>query len=250
MRARTGFVLLAVAVFLAVLAWRLPLRWVVPLLPAGATCSAPAGSLWRGYCSELAFGRDGNALSVGAVSWKLRPAALLTGRIAGEVRAAGPLLQGHGEFSLGSGRLELRNVDGTAPLDRRLLPMLPANWTGRLSVRLVELRVASGRLERAQGEAELRDIEAQGPRAGQYGSYALTLPAAPAGQAHRGELRDLGGPVELTGTVVLQPDLSWQLDALARARPSAGAALSRAMEFLGPADAQGRRRISAAGDFH
>jgi hypothetical protein len=251
MRLRIGHILLAVLAFAVALLWRLPLRWALPFVPANIHCSAPAGSLWKGRCGDLSLAAPGGALPVGPVSWQLAPAALLKGRLAGHAQVAGPLLQGRARFSAGLGRtLELQDLDATLPLDRRLLPMVPANWTGRVNVRVPQLKIVAGRLESVAGDIEARDIVAQGSRPDDFGSYALHVPAAAPGQVHRGELRDLGGPLELAGAVVMQPDLSWQVDAQLSARPAASADLRRLIEFLGPPDAQGRRPFSVAGDFH
>lgn len=249
MRSRSGWIVLAVLAFAAVLAWRLPVSWVLPLLPPDVSCGQASGSVWQGRCGQLTLGRGTTAVAIGAADWRLAPAALLRARAEASVQFEGPQVVGHAQVSAAAGgSLQLSDVDATLPLDRRLFGMLPPNWTGRVTLRLPLVRYAGRRLEAFNGDIEARDIVAQGPRPDDFGSYALHVPEAPAGQPHRGELRDLGGPLELQGTLVMQPDLHWQLDALVKARPRASEGLTRIIEYLGPPDANGRRSFSAAGE--
>jgi hypothetical protein len=55
------------------------------------------------------------------------------------------------------------------------------------------------------------------------------------------------GPLQINGTIKLKADRSYELDALVGAKPNTPQNLLRALEFLGPPDAQGRRQFSMAG---
>jgi general secretion pathway protein N len=250
MRARTivVFVALALLAFLVVLIARLPVRWVVGLLPAQVSCGDPAGSLWRGQCGRFAVTGAAGPMELGRLDWTLRPAALLRASLAGEAILDGPRHRARALFeATPGGDLELRETTAQLPLDARLLRMLPANWTGRLELDVDEVVLRSRRLASARGTARALDVIAQGPQPDNFGSHELKIAPVTDG-THRGQLRDLGGPLEVEGTLVLRPDLSWQVDALLRARPGASDRLARLLEYLGPPDAQGRRTFSAAGD--
>jgi hypothetical protein len=83
-----------------------------------------------------------------------------------------------------------------------------------------------------------------------FGSFELRFPdTAPADGAIRGELRDVGGPLAVAGTLVIRNGSEYELSGSAAARADANAELAKAVEFLGPADAQGRRPYSLAGSF-
>jgi hypothetical protein len=254
MRARSLLILLAVIAFLGVLVARLPLKWATRLLPGNVSCAQPSGSLWQGRCGALAV-QNGAAgpMPLGTVSWTLAPAALLRTHAAGVVRFEGPQLLGSATVDASLARdLHLSDVELAAPLDRRLLGMVPANWTGRLQLRIAALSVRGGQLETLRGTLEAHDIVAQGPRPDEFGSYSLTFadpPSGAAGGIHRGALKDLGGPLEVDGTLEVRDNFAWELDAGIKARASATSQLARLIEVLGPPDAQGRRRFSAAGDF-
>jgi general secretion pathway protein N len=240
---------LAVLAFIVVLFLRLPLTWVRPLLPGNVSCDAPSGSIWQGRCGNLSINARGGPLPIGPLSWNLRRSALLRARLAGTLQVDGPQLRGHAAFEAGlGGTISIRDLDAAAPLDRRLLGMVPSNWTGRLTVQFPELEMKAGTLQRLRGTLEARDVVAQGPKPDEFGSYSLTFAGNDEPDLHRGMLRDLDGPLELGGSIDLRRNLDWQINALVKARPNATPQLSRLLEFLGPPDAEGRRRFSAEGD--
>jgi general secretion pathway protein N len=244
-------IVVAAFAFLAILLLRLPLSWVRSLLPQQVVCEGPGGSVWQGRCAALTLNIGGSPLPVGPVNWKLRPSALLRAKLAGDVQVTGPQLRGRASFVVGSGgNAQIRELDAAAPLDRRLMTMVPPNWTGRLVVRAPVVDLVDGKLAAVSGTIEAHEVVAQGPRPDEFGSYALEFPPnGAAGGPFRGTLRDLDGPVELDGTLEVRSNLDWQLDANVKARVTATPQLSRLLEYLGPPDAQGRRPFSAAGDF-
>lgn len=250
MRLRPWMIVAALLAFVAVLLLRFPLKWATPLLPSQVQCAQPSGSVWSGRCGALTVNGPAGALPLGAIRWQLRTGALFRAHLAGTARFEGPQLLGGVQFDAGAGGdLDVQNLDATAPLDRRLFSMVPANWTGRLNLRFPQVSIHDRHLVAAQGAIEAHDIVAQGPRPDAFGSYSLAFTGPPQGGVHRGTLRDLEGPVEVTGTLDVKEDLSWMLDALVKARANATPELQRLLEYLGPPDAQGRRRFGAEGTF-
>jgi len=250
MRPRLWVIIVAVLAFAGVLALRFPLRWATSFLPPEVSCGDPTGSIWQGRCGVLAIKTGANPLPLGPVRWDLQTAALLRLHLSGIVRLEGPQLHGTAQVDAGLGHdLAVSNLDATAPLDRRLFSMVPANWTGRLQLRFARVTIHGGRLTDLNGSVEAQEVVAQGPRPDEFGSYALAFTSPPVGGTHHGVLRDLGGPLEISGTLDVKERLDWELDALVKARPAATEQMARLIEYLGPPDGQGRRRFSAAGDF-
>ncbi|RYG63151.1 hypothetical protein EON77_21295, partial [bacterium] len=189
-------------------------------------------------------------VALGAVAWNLEGGPLLRAKLKGRLQVDGPEVRGTTRFEAARGeRLQLDGLDAQFPLDRKLIGVVPANWTGRVSVANARVVLEGRRVLGLSGEAQIRDIVAQGPRPDPFGSYRIRFPAGPDGAAYRGELQDIGGPLELTGTLVLQPDLNFELDTWVRPRADATPGLTRLIEFLGATDAQGRRNFSASGNF-
>ena len=243
-------VLVAILAFVTILLLRFPLRWALPMLPSQVQCAQATGSLWQGRCGALTVTSPAGALPLGPVSWHFRTGTLFRAHLAGTVQLEGPQLHGSAQFDAGpGGDLDVASLDLTAPLDRRLFPMVPANWTGRLLLRFPRLSIQDSHLVTALGSIEAHDVVAQGPRPDEFGSYSLTFAEPSQGGVHKGELRDLAGPVELSGTLEVKPDFAWMLDALVKSRATATPELQRLLEYLGPPDGQGRRRFGAEGTF-
>jgi len=241
-----GLAILALTVFVLTVLARAPARWLVAAAPPGIDCQLPAGSVWHGECARL----RASGLELTAVSWKLHPWSLLRGRLELEVHSADPRAPGVATIAVGFGdQLSVRELRADLPVDSGFLPLFPAGWTGqlRLALKLVEFK--AGRLNTLRGSAAASALEQKNPAMG-FGSYELQFAdAASADGAIVGSLRDLGGPLAVTGTLTIRNGHDYELAGLAAARPQATPELARAVEFLGPADAQGRRNYSLAGSF-
>lgn len=247
---RTIWILLSAGVaFLLILVARLPVAWVEPLLPAAAAieCSEPAGTLWRGRCATL----TAHGATLGPLDWRLRPAALLRGALAGSASLRpmqGPVAADF-ELRLAGGALELRAVNADVQLDPPLLPQLPATLRGRVRAQLGFVRLAGRRLEALTGRIETRGLQQVGQTATEIGDYELVFPEGAAGAPVRGTLRDLGGPLSVAGTITLTPEPGYLIEGTVAPRPQTPPALARQIEFLGTPDAAGRRPFSLSGVF-
>ena len=87
-----------------------------------------------------------------------------------------------------------------------------------------------------------------------FGSYELRI--APDGQRRgaadtpiRGELRDLGGPLAVSGALTIRNGRDYVLSGQVAPRPAASADLVKLVEYLGAPDAQGRRAFTLEGSF-
>jgi hypothetical protein len=82
------------------------------------------------------------------------------------------------------------------------------------------------------------------------GSYEIVFDAAPSGSdARTGRIKDLGGPLEVTGSLQFTRPPGYLLQGLVRSRPEASPTLQRQLEALGPADAEGRRTFAQEATF-
>ena len=59
----------------------------------------------------------------------------------------------------------------------------------------------------------------------------------------------MGGPLAVSGTLIIRNGSDYLLSGRAAARADANPELAKAVEFLGPSDAQGQRQYSLAGSF-
>ncbi len=247
---RRAVIVLMALLFTVTVLLRAPARWLLAALPAGVECRAPEGSLWQGSCARLQV--SGAALD--AVSWSLHAWPLLLGHLDVDVTSADAQATGTARVSLGFGGLRsLRQLQAELPVDPGRLPLFPAGWTGRLELAFDAIEFDAGRITLIEGTATAHDLAQRNPPLA-YGSYELRFsPAAPAGAASdtpiRGELRDLGGPLSVSGALTIRNGREYRLAGLVAARPAAGAELAKAVDYLGPSDAQGRRSFTVEGSF-
>ena len=244
MRSGARILIAALVAFVAVLVAFLPAQWAERVLPRGLSCQELEGTLWNGTCGGLSAGGQ----PFGDVGWKLHPLRLLLGTIAADLDWTRAGDRARGLVILHSrGRLSGRDVRAEVHLPSDLLRALPPGWTGTLQVDLPLLEWDGRRVTAIEGQIDLRELKSQGSL---LGSYRVTFPpgnATPQGPV--GRLMDLGGVLELSGTLHLTPEPGWLIEGPARPRPGAPTDLTNALRLYGPPDARGAYPVSAQGTF-
>ncbi len=237
---------LAVLAFVLIMLARFPAQWALGLLPRGVTCDAVAGTVWNGACSGLIVHQQ----PLGDLTWMVRPARLLVGRLGArvELSEAGSYIDGDVEVSAG-GTLFAHDVRANVRLGPEVTPQLPGGLRGTASAELANVEFRNGRLRDLRGHIEARDLTQTGGSTTALGSYAVAFAGAGAAGALIGELRDLGGPLAVDGTVRVTPEPGVVVDGKVAARSMAAPSLVRQLQVLGPPDAQGRRSFSIADTF-
>ncbi|HUL18060.1 MAG TPA: type II secretion system protein N [Steroidobacteraceae bacterium] len=235
-----GFVAFAV-----VLIARLPADWIVPHGPrAPFACAALEGSLWSGTCSGLSVqGRP-----VGELSWELRPLTLLRGRLGAHVTLSAPAAQAAADAEVGlGGTLSARNLRADLTLDPALLPGVPPQLHGQAHLDLPLLLLKGGALRQLKGTVEAHDLEERSGNVTRLGSYAVSFPGGDGEPV--GQIKDLGGPLSLQGTLRFPREGGYDLQGSVATRPEASPELISNLRFLGSPDASGRRQFTMSGTF-
>ena len=242
---RLSIFLLAALVFAIVLIVRLPAAWVLPALHRELTCAASAGSIWDGECR----GAEVRGVALDELRWHIHPLRLLHGRLAAQLSATRGAASASGELSVGwTGALRARTLRARVPLEPALLPIVPPYLSGLLEADVAQIDVArDGAIEQLQGEITVRDLVDSSGSHTPLGSFAARFPARSG--APVGELRDLGGPLWLRGTLRLTGEPGYRLRARVSTRPGAAPSLVRALQYLGAPDAEGRRPFALAGTY-
>ncbi len=230
--------------FLAILIARAPAGWLIPSGPAAPfTCAAVEGTLWSGLCSGLTVQHQ----AYGDLSWDLMPLKLFTGRLAARVSLGSGLIHGSGELDLSlGGAVTVRGASADFPLDPKLVPAIPAGITGTAHVDLARLVLRKGVIEALEGRLEAHDLTSHEGKVTPLGSYLLVFPPGTAADPV-GQLKDLGGPLSLQGTLKLTRNGQFDVEGLIAARPEASPELVSNLRFLGTPDAAGRRTFSMQG---
>lgn len=247
MKKRKALVL-GLAAFLLALLIVLPASWVAAALPAGIQCGRWGGSIWRGQCRDLTLSNGEKiVMKLAQLSWKLHPAALLRLSLGADFRSSWPQGEAAGNVQVKSdGQIVVRGMSGRSQLDRRFFGALPEGWQGYIDIRGFELDWGREHIGHLGGELVVSNLVDR--RGVPLGGYRIAFPASST-SPFNGELRDTGGPVEVSAVVQFTADQSWTLEGRMRARDRNDARLAQGLDMLSSPDASGWRRLSAAGQF-
>jgi hypothetical protein len=233
-------------VFLGVLVLYLPASWFSAALPATAKCTELGGSLWSGECLGLEV--QGNRL--GDATWNFASGKAFTGRVNGDVEVRGNMLQARADLDIGlKGTGELRNISARFPLDPAFIAKFPRDQRGNIVADFKRVVLSDGpALASLQGTLELRDFRQVGSNPLDLGSYQLTFDGTPAANGIVvGQLRDLGGPFMVSGTVKLSAPSNYLVEGFITGRTANAEKLVREITLGAPPDTSGRSAFSFEG---
>ncbi|MGH8210880.1 MAG: type II secretion system protein N [Steroidobacteraceae bacterium] len=244
MRRGVWITVLAVVAFAAIVVARLPASWVVPAPPAAISCAVVDGSIWSGTCAGL----TAQGSTIGDVTWNVHALRLLTGKLSANIVLTRPMGSVRGDFEAGLDKsITARNVQAQLPLDQDLMSLLPRNLRtlhGNANADIAFAQVVKGIVTQLQGRIELHDLEDRERDIMPLGSYSLTFPGGNGDPT--GQLRDLGGPLSVAGTVRLtQDEPGIDLQGFVTPRADAAPGLANQLQYLGSPDAQGRRQFGS-----
>jgi len=147
------------------------------------------------------------------------------------------------------GRIEAHDLQAHLPIDPGTLPLFPRGWGGELVLALDGMQWANGHPGSLHGSIHARTLRRYAPPM-EFGDYSLRFEQPPDANGRQlGQLADEGGPLSLSGQLQLGSDGQYELNGFVAARPEASPDLSHDLEILGPADGDGRRQFSLAGNF-
>jgi general secretion pathway protein N len=248
MKRAVWITLLAILAFAIILIARLPVSWVAGFIPSNITCGELAGTVWNGTCNGLVA----QGVPVGNVSWDLKPSALLKRKIAGyfELNRGANFARGDIETTTSGDDIVAHDFQADMPLDPALIPKLPPSLGGLVRANLKSIHIEKGKVLSVEGLVEAHDL-VQGGGSQRYalGDYSLTFPAADPKTEPVGELRSLGGPLVVEGTLKLTREPGYDIQGTVATTPETSPQLAKDLAYLGTPDAQGRRQFGLSGTF-
>jgi general secretion pathway protein N len=240
-------ILAGVAAFLITLLATVPASVIRFALPPSVKLGITNGTIWHGSTDSLTV----NGRPYGALRWTLRPLQSFLGHLVldGELIRNDGQARGKIGFGLGN-RFFGRNLEINLPLPALASGIGPPGWSGLVRAKLESVDLAPQAVPRVVGTIELRDLQAPPPGGAAIGSYAVTFDPASANDGKLvGQIKDLGGPMQVTGTATIAADRSYVIEGLVAPRAEAPKAVTDTLRFLGAPDAQGRRPFSVAGTY-
>jgi len=234
-----GFAVLGVAAYLIFLVanWPAAHAWMLAErhlgVPDDVQVGGVDGTVWDGRGIQVGT-RD---LQAERIRWRVRPMALLTGRL--EVTVEGVMGDGfaEGRATLTPGGLSLRGLNGQVPaapwsrVASRFGEDVLLGGTFAFAIDALEVD-REGRLEQLDGRLAWHDASVTVDEHVELGGLTSQLRAEDG--ALLGELGDTGGPLALGGTWRLDPTGAYELDAVMDTREGAAQILTRSLEMAGP----------------
>lgn len=237
----------AIAAFLLTLVLFLPATLIAGRLPPNVATGTLSGTLWNGGADAVTV--SGRLL--GAARWKVLPLQIFRGRLAIDAELVRPDGVARGRCALGLRRVvELSNVEAHWPIGELPVRALPPGWSGVIQATAPTLRLDDGALTAVTGSIDILNVREPGPNGVALGSYHLTFDDdSRQGDKLVGQIQDLQGPMEVSGTLTLGADRNYVIDGLVAARSGAPAGMVERLRYLGSPDAEGRRPFSVAGTY-
>lgn len=208
---------------------------------------AISGTIWHGKATTLQAG----VLNLGDAEWNLHLLPVFVGRVGADIKLVQPKGYAQGRFDVHfNGTVSASSLTASLPIESLLgSGGLPGGWTGTAQFKLDELVLKNNWPTMAKGTVDVVDITGPANAPANLGSYRVTFPAAESNTTSLvGSLQDVeGAVVGLNGKLTLNAGRNYQVDALVAPRANTPPSIAQGMQFLGDADAQGRRPFSLQG---
>ena len=192
--------LLAAAGFVV---YALPASIALRFLPKDVQASDATGTLWHGSFGKVSV----HGHTVGAAEWNIHPLSLLTGKLSAQLRWIKGSFVVNAALEASSTRMNFRGVTGGGAIDDLADLGVSRGWSGNAQVSIDELRVDDQKITAANGTVTLAGLKSPKFGDADIGGYELALSpnsVQPDGSAIA-QVRDLGGPLELNGTLNIVP---------------------------------------------
>jgi general secretion pathway protein N len=246
------WIVAGVVMYLLFLIATFPAARVASKLQAnGVQLAGVSGSIWNGSAGAV----QASGIILGPTDWHISPWRLFIGTLSADIHSKRDDGYADATVRIGfGGALSIRNFRGSLPVSALAGIGLPGGangWAGTIQLKMDELTFANRWPSNIKGTIEIANLVGPAQQPTQLGSYRISFPA-PNSSTANGELQGAvvsmeDAPLDVAGAVRLSPNHTYVIDAQVATRPSAPASIVKALQYLGPPDAQGRRPLSVAG---
>jgi general secretion pathway protein N len=221
------------------------LHLVVP--PDQLLMQGLSGTVWRGRASSVQLRLPQGFLHLGALQWSLHPLSLLTLAPHLTVRSDWGNQTFAGELIL-RGQRDLDVIDFEGQLDADLLRhFAPVALDGTFNLQLAEMKLRNGLPYSTDGRLTWQNGAWQSPQGlVALGAYALDFQQT-AGEALRGEVNTLSGPLEASGSLELM-DRHYEVKLLMGGEEELDPQLQNMLPLIASQEGEDYR-INVEGDF-
>jgi len=235
-------VLITIFMYLFFLVLTLPASVVVSwlTLPANTKIANPSGSIWLGKAESIRY----SGVDLGALEWELHPLSFFLGELSADVSIIKNKEYFRSEVSLSpSGKIELEETRFFVELSsfQALSYGMPFSYDGIVSGYFPVSHFYKDHYIGLNGKLSLNSIKLISPQRQLFGDFTIDFRAENKGLSS-GKIKDNGGPLELSGKVMLDKNGLLNLTSKLFAREKGGS-LEKMISFLGQKDGSGRIQI-------
>jgi hypothetical protein len=250
MRFETKIIALGAACFLLFTIANFPARAAFRLFaPDSVSAFGVSGTLWNGSAKIINAGGQ----QLRNTEWDLALSQLLVARLGADLKTRwnGGFLEGFGAISA-FGTVVLSESDASLNLGALGSMLKGPPIDGQVSVRIEQLELQDRWPVELIASAELRNLsssmmgEGSAARMGDFG-LSFDTTSEEDTEAITGKISDTGGPLEVSGTLLLTRPANYTLRVSVKARPEAPDMLRKNLEFLGSPEPDGTRIFQLAG---
>jgi len=217
-------------------------------VPKDVQLSGVEGTLWSGRAAAVSVQR----FTLQDLRWRTSPWPLFIGKISANVEARLPdgFVNTHVTASSSRVRLSDARVALSLPTLQAMFPL--GGTRGQATANLSTVELAGSLPTVVVGELRLAKLEVppfqRGAQPIALGDYLVRFEPPANGQGIAASFNDTGGPLEVTGTLALQPTRAYVLDAYVKPRADASPDLVQGLSFMSQEpDSSGRRRFMLNG---
>lgn len=241
------YVTIFMVTYMVVLVRTIPAAQVIGRVP-DISASGVSGTIWNGHITEL----QTDSFSLSNLDWSLNTLPLLLGRISSDIRINDPKAKGTATAgSSVAGKMFLSNIDLSVPMSS-LEPLfkgrspMPILLQGDAKLLFDEVVIDNGRPYTIAGTVNLIEPSLTSPMPMKLGN--LDIEFTTEGDIIHAEFADQGnGPIKAQGTLQLNRDGNYNLDALLNVKDPNLQSMNNYLQMLGPKDAQGNFQVTYSG---
>jgi general secretion pathway protein N len=207
------------------------------------------GSIWNGSARIINAGGQ----QLRNTEWDIALSHLLLGQLGGnfKTRWGSGFAEGFGTLSMGG---TVRLSDAQASFDVATVSSMfgVPQIGGQISLAINNLEIVSNWPHKLTGSGEIRNLSSPLMGSGAADlignvSIAFDTDTETDTESITGLIKDSGGPLELTGTLLLTPPGNYDLNTRIKARPNAPKELKDNLGFLGSPESDGSHIFKLAG---
>ena len=236
------FIILGMGVFIVSLMIYAPAGMIVKTLPVGISAQQFDGNIWQGSAVSLSV----NGVSLGLVSWRIKPACLLAFTLCVQITQRDQSISASMLLKVGD-TVELHELkaEGSIGILGPLLNQYGVTPSGNFSVDMLKIVVHNGQLKNMEGKLHLSSLALHGLLRVFIGDADAVF--KPEGNHTQITASNQKGHIDMRASAVLKADLSYQLDMTISSNTLSSEAVINGMQYIGRPLPDGSRQVQQSG---